>query len=121
MTSSEMTQMNTRIRIADKNSGDAVLAKYGITPSTAVRRLWRYLAEKRSIPPFMADCIPQESSPASASNETNAADAGAGLAARLAADAGLTAFANNPSYDELRDLAFEEWLAEKQEQGAIHV
>ena len=122
MAGTEMTQMNIRISASEKLAGDDVLAKYKISPSVAIRRLWHYLANEQSIPPFMADCIPgHDSAEGGAHAAAPLPEAGVGLAARLAAEAGLEGPRTGTSYDELRSMAFEEWLLDKSERGAIHV
>ena len=49
----EQVQMNTRIGVEIKRTGDEVLRRYGYTPSSAVQALWTYLAEHNALPPFM--------------------------------------------------------------------
>lgn len=49
----EQVQMNTRIGVEVKRTGDEVLRRYGYSPSSAVQALWTYLAEHNALPPFM--------------------------------------------------------------------
>ena len=39
------TQMNTRIDMALKEAGDAVLARLGYSPSAAVRGFWQFVVD----------------------------------------------------------------------------
>ena len=121
MGATDMAQMNVRIPTDDKAAGDALLAKSGITPSAAIRRLWRYFAEKKSVPPFMADCLPDELAQKAAADPAATPEYGLGLAARMAADAGLAAPSADSCYDDLKEMAFEEWLLDKRESGTLHV
>lgn len=82
------TQMNTRIDLALKRQGDAVLKRHGISPSQAVRALWGYLAEKDDLPPFMRERRQKESEREQEQID-RLVDNGKGLALRLAIEAGL--------------------------------
>ena len=110
------TQMNTRIERALKMQGDAVLERLGISPSQAVRSLWSYLAHNDDIPEYM------KAQRQTAEDEKHAevrslAEAGKGLAVRLAVEKGLLAFAAGDvqgiaplDYDQMEDLMYEEML-----------
>lgn len=105
-------QMNTRIDDDLKLGGDAVLRRYGLTPSSAVRALWQYLVTMNSLPDFMLDEKPEHPS---ASDAVRRAEAGQGLALKLAREADMLGKIDALSYDELREAAFEEMLAEREE------
>ena len=105
-------QMNTRIDDDLKLGGDAVLRRYGLTPSSAVRALWQYLVTTNSLPEFLLDERPKHSA---ANDALERAEAGQGLALKLAHEAGMLGKLDALSYDELREVAFEEMLAEREE------
>ncbi len=50
VTAIHMTQMNTRIDRTLKSQGDEVLARFGYTPSQAIRGLYRFLVAHRHEP-----------------------------------------------------------------------
>ena len=105
------TQMNVRIDAERKAGGDAVLAKFGLTPTYAVRTLWDYLAERKALPDFMTADHNAKSSAGNAGAATFAAlaEEGAGMAARLAQQAGIACeLLQGITYEELRDAAYEE-------------
>ena len=104
----EVAQLNARIDAQIKREGDAALARMGVSATEAIRALWRYLAETQTVPSFMRR---DEEQPADAAPAPSAA-AGAGLALALAQEQGLACALSNLSYDELRDLAFEELATE---------
>ena len=101
-------QMNTRIEADMKRRGDKVLEKYGLTPSQAVRSLWRNLGKTKKLPDFMVEATGE------ASTAAECAEAGAGMAVRLAAEAGLHCESlRDLSYADMRAAALEEWLLER--------
>lgn len=104
-------QMNTRIDDDMKRAGDAILRRYGLTPSAAVRALWEYLVETNSLPEFLHEKHPEN---ARAQDARQAVEQGAGYAVRLAREAHMLAEFDALSYDELREAAFEEELLEKE-------
>ena len=107
-----VAQMNIRVNETIKAQGDSALADFGLTPTQAVRALWDYLAQHRTLPDFLKQEARTET--VSACDASALADQGAGLALRLATDAGLdTLPLQEASYEELRDYAFEEYLAER--------
>lgn len=106
----ELAQLNARIDLQVKREGDAVLARVGVSATEAIRALWSYLAETGKLPEFMGE---QQAEPAAAPtlNET-AADEGAGMALAMAQKRGLATSFESLSYDELRELAFDEMANE---------
>lgn len=52
-----MTQMNIRIDDGVKSRGDEVFARYGFTPSQAVRALWEHADKEGEVPPFMRSSL----------------------------------------------------------------
>ena len=80
-TNAATVQMNTRLDALLKRAGDAVLALNGLTPSKAVRFLWRYLAYTQELPAFMRSGIVED---AELAIKRAAAAEGAGMLKRLA-------------------------------------
>lgn len=52
-----MTQMNIRIDDGVKSRGDEVFARYGFTPSQAVRALWEHASKEGDVPRFMRSSV----------------------------------------------------------------
>ena len=108
------TQMNLRIDSQLKADGDAVLSRYGISPSRAIRSLWRHLVAKQSLPDF----IRNPDAEAQESDETLRAklariEAGEGMAATLARQEGIDLSPSTlPSYKEMREGMYECKLSE---------
>ena len=82
------TQMNIRIERAVKAQGDAVLERFGMNPSQAVRGLWHYCADNNDVPDFLKEQLRSASDDQRARIRTLAQD-GRGLAVRLAIAEGL--------------------------------
>ena len=104
------SQINARLDTSIKRAGDATLARFGTSATQAIRSLWTYMAETNSLPDFMdaqeQDATHVDQRPLASSN-------GAGLALRLAREQGLSSSdVQNVSYEELRDLVFEELVRE---------
>jgi antitoxin component of RelBE/YafQ-DinJ toxin-antitoxin module len=106
----EVAQLNARIDLQVKREGDAALARAGVSATEAIRALWSYLAETGKLPSFMGehDGEPVAVIPANA----NVADEGAGMALSLARAHGLATSFESSTYEELRDLAFDEMVSE---------
>lgn len=105
------TQMNTRIEAALKRQGDAVLERFGITPSQAIRGLWRYLSFHNDIPEYMKE--QRRSQDDERWREARAlAQHGEGLALRLAHTEGLVVCDAVPLRDvcAMEDAMYEEML-----------
>mgnify|MGYP002577295429 CR=1 FL=1 len=104
----EQVQMNTRIGVGIKHTGDEVLRRYGYTPSSAVQALWTYLAEHNALPPFM----PSKAKASDLEARKQEVADNAGFAIRLAVEAGVissdTSWVDELDYDELRELSWEE-------------
>ena len=104
----EQVQMNTRIGVGIKHTGDEVLRRYGYTPSSAVQALWTYLAEHNALPPFM----PSKAKASDLEARKQEVADNAGFAIRLAGEAGVissdTSWVDELDYDELRELSWEE-------------
>lgn len=104
------SQINARLDTNIKRAGDATLARFGASTTQAIRSLWTYMAETNSLPDFMDT---QEQDAAHADPRPLAPTDGAGLALRLAQEEGLTSSdVQSVSYEELRDLAFDELVRE---------
>lgn len=105
-------QMNTRIAKGLKEQGDAVLLRYGHTPSTAVQSLWTFIASHNQLPSFME---PRADAGAKAARQEQIS-AQAGIASRLFAEQfGL--LSEGGSLSSLQDDALRE--AEWEDRGAF--
>ena len=110
------TQMNVRINAERKAKGDEVLAKFGLNPTYAVRALWDYLATNKALPAFMAEG--QHANGGTTATFSTLAEEGAGMAARLAQQAGIACESlQDVSYRELRDAAYEDRFDEWEARG----
>ncbi len=106
----EVAQLNARIDLQVKREGDAALARAGVSATEAIRALWGYLAETGKLPSFMGE---RDAEPAPAvSSNANVADEGAGMALALARARGLATSFESLTYEELRNLAFDEMVSE---------
>lgn len=106
-------QLNVRIDADLKAAGDAVLERFGVSSVQIVRSAWQYMVNHQRLPDFV------EAKPARSTIETQeAAEQGAGMALRLAREAGLRAELEAMSFDELRESAYEEMLLEEAERRA---
>lgn len=104
----QTVQMNTRIGIELKRTGDAVLQRHGYSPTAAVKALWAYVSEHNALPSFM----PAKAADKEKARQIEALRADEGIAYRLLADmTGISldrAFLDSMSDDELREA---EWAA----------
>ena len=108
----EVAHLNARIDAQVKRKGDATLARFGVSATEAIRALWKSLAETETLPDFLREQdAMQGAQPSGAAVTTDAAE-GAGMALALARERGLACAASGESYDALRELAFEELVAE---------
>lgn len=106
----ELAQLNARLDVQVKREGDAVLARAGVSATEAIRALWSYLAKASKLPDFMSE---QSEEPTDVVTPIlTAADEGAGMALAMARERGLVASLGEPTYDDLRDLAFDEMVSE---------
>lgn len=108
-----MSQMNTRIDSALRSRGDAVFARYGLSPSEVVRAIWRYAADTGAVPDFMR----REDASCEFEGARARAAEGSGLAVRLAERGGLrleTAEGSlqGATWRELRDAVYDDMLDE---------
>lgn len=110
----EAVQMNTRLPKDLKSNGDLVLERHGITPSQAVRALWKYTVVNGAPPDFVTP-----------HNETSMDDevkrklelvrSGAGLAvskaiAEYGFDGELGNLLEGKTWDEIKDEMYDEML-----------
>ena len=102
-------QLNARLDLDLKRQGDATLARFGASATDAIRSLWEFLARANELPSFMSS---KHSEPQDAGASARAADEGASLALRLAADKGLSVTLQDMTFGELRDFAFDEMVDE---------
>lgn len=106
-------QLNVRIDEDLKAAGDAVLERNGVPVVQVIRDVWSYMAENQRIPQLGRSGVQEESS-----NDALARsliENQAGMAMRLAQEAGLRAQLESMTYEQLRESAFEEMLAEMEE------
>jgi len=106
-------QLNVRIDADLKAAGDAVLERFGASSVQVVRSAWQYMADHQRLPDFV-----QANAGERGSRVTAESDAGAGMALRLAREAGLRAELEAMPYEELRQGAYEEMLLEEAERHA---
>ena len=109
------TQMNTRIDMALKEAGDAVLARLGYSPSAAVRGLWQFVVDHQDDAASVREVI--EPGAASALSDESARKASAitslrSLYAQTARELGISGNdgADIPSWDDLREDWYDERL-----------
>ena len=108
-------QINARLDTSLKREGDATLAHFGVSATEAIRALWTYLGTAKELPDFMARPASDAASDVASMSQ---ATEGAGLAMRLAQQSGLSVDGiQQPSFGELRSLAFEELV----EEGRVRV
>ena len=113
-----MVQMNTRLDSVLKQSGDAVFARYDLSPSDVVRAVWSYAAAHQRPPEFL---IQQESKDAALQVEAEgSARIEAGLAIRVAErECGYVpspdSFEGGAAWRGERDLMYDEMLEEMEQ------
>lgn len=113
------TQMNTRIDMALREAGDAVLARLGYSPSAAVRGLWQFMVDhqddaasvRKVIAPDAATALSDE-----AARKASAITSLRSLYAQTARELGIPGNdgAGLPSWNDLR----EDWYDERLEREA---
>ena len=106
-------QLNVRIDAGLKAAGDAVLERFGVSAVQIVRSAWQYMVDHQRPPDFVQANVANQ-----ADLTTAETDAGAGMALRLAREAGLRADLAAMSYEELRQSAYEEMLIEEAQRHA---
>ena len=107
-------QLNVRIDEDLKRAGDAVLDRFGISTVQIVREVWQYMSEHQK-PPALG--MPGEDAlPARSVNAPYTAKAG--MALRMAREAGIRVQLESMTYKELRESAYEEALLEEAEHRA---
>lgn len=105
-------QMNVRIDPALKQIGDEVLARNGTTPSKVIRSLWRYFADRQSVPPFLMGNVGCEDGREA---KRRIAHEGFGLVGKLAAQNGLEmneAIGCQEARDRMYDAMLDEMFPE---------
>nr|AHF23954.1 hypothetical protein [uncultured bacterium Contig19] len=106
-------QLNVRIDEDLKAAGDAVLERYNVPAVQLIRDVWRYMADHQRIPHLGEK--PSDAEQVDDSIFRNQIESQAGMALRLAREAGLRAELENMTYDQLRESAYEEMLQEMAE------
>jgi addiction module RelB/DinJ family antitoxin len=106
-------QLNVRIDADLKAAGDAVLDRFGVSSVQIVRSAWQYMVDHQRLPDFI-----QTSAAERTGQTTTKTDVGAGIALRLAQEAGLRVELEEMSYEELRQSAYEEMLVEEAQHRA---
>lgn len=115
-----MVQMNTRIPADLKEQGDRALENAGLTPSQAVRALWEFAAQHMYEPSAVRRALGEQQVKAKPDAATqkriDAYEKGRRIMEDAYRQAGLnphkTYAASQVSYKELRDLYYEERLAQ---------
>lgn len=109
-----MSQMNVRIDEKLRTDGNLALASIGWSPSRAIRAIWEYAAAHRESPAVLIDTLEQLESSGEETSAINERLALANEGAALVQNA-LRSWGLRPSpelaamsYDELRDLAYDE-------------
>lgn len=104
-------QLNVRIDEDLKLAGDLVLERFGVSAVQIVRAAWQYMADHQRLPEFARA---GETEPTAYKADAIVhAESGAGMALRLAREAGLRAELESMTYAELRESAYEEALIEE--------
>ena len=106
-------QLNVRIDEDLKAAGDAVLERYGVAAVSVIRDAWRYMANNQRLPQY--GDRPVQSSTTDDTSTRGWVDAQAGMALRLAREAGLRAELEAMTFEQLRESAYDEMLAEMEE------
>lgn len=100
-------QMNTRLDKTLKHAGDAILKRYGYSPSAAVQALWGYITKNNALPSFM----PAKNTQQDSLTKHQEIQSHRGMAMNMLRKIdGLesTSFSNDLTDDELREWAWEE-------------
>lgn len=108
-------QLNVRIDKDLKAAGDAVLERFGVPAVQIIRDAWQYMAENQRIPQFGNNLAKQDD--AKRIDAERRIETQAGMALRLAREAGLRGELETMTFEQLRETAYEEMLME---QGEIH-
>ena len=113
------TQMNTRIDAALKEAGDAVLARFGYSPSAAVRGLWQFVVDHQDDAASVREVIEPGVATALSDEAARKASAIADLRSLYAQTAQELGIPGNggvglPSWDDL----LEDWYDEHLEREA---
>ena len=113
------TQMNTRIDIALKEAGDAVLARLGYSPSAAVRGLWQFVVDHQDDAASVRKVIAPDAVTALSDETARKASAITSLRSLYAQTARELGISGNdgvglPSWDDLS----EDWYDERLEREA---
>lgn len=109
------TQMNTRIDAALKEAGDAVLARFGYSPSAAVRGLWQFVVDHQDDAASVRKVIAPDAAGALSDEAARKASAIADLRSLYAQTAQELGIPGNsgvglPSWDDLREDWYDERL-----------
>ena len=107
-------QLNVRIDEDLKAAGDAVLERFGTSAVQVVRDVWRYMADYQRIPQFDERAASSDKA-APDGALLNRVENLSGMVPRLAREAGLRSEFEAMAYEQLRESAFEEMLAEMDE------
>lgn len=119
---SAMVQMNTRIPADLKEQGDRALEIAGYTPSQAVRALWELAAQNTYEPSVVRQALGEQEAEAKPDEATqkriNAFEEGRRIMKdayrKMGLDPDKTYEHSHLNYKELRDLYYEERLAQEE-------
>ena len=106
-------QLNVRIDEDLKAAGDAVLERFGVPAVQIIRDVWRFMADNQRIP----ELVRRSSDMAAQVDDSvrSRIEGQAGMAYRLAREAGLRAELEAMSYEQLWESAYDEMLEEMDE------
>ena len=105
----EMTQLNIRIPVDLKADGDAVLTRFGKTPSDIIRALWTYMAQSQDLPPFAK---PSSSNRAQIDARIAEAEKASAMFSAFCRQRGYKNTIKEIPYNNLRQEEYEELLDE---------
>ncbi|HIY79882.1 MAG TPA: hypothetical protein IAA42_05555 [Candidatus Olsenella excrementavium] len=116
-----LAQINARIDSNLKVSGDAALAKAGLTPTKAIRSMWGLFSSLADRPDKIRELVSGQQSESSSAacaerdRKLTLAREGSQIVARSLASRGISVSEgfDEPSYDELREQVLLERLRER--------
>ena len=105
-------QLNVRIDADLKAGGDAVLERFGVPAVQVIRDAWQYMVDNQKLPEF---CAKRAENVTGQNEALLISESGAGMASRLAREAGIIAEFDSMTYEQIRETAYEEMLIEQEE------
>lgn len=105
-------QLNVRINADLKAGGDAVLERFGVPAVQVIRDVWQYMVDNQSLPEFS---MKRFEGNATSDEALCVVESGAGMASRLASEAGILTEFDSMTFEQIRETAYEEMLIEQEE------